>query len=157
MKRYIYIFWVSFEQSKTTFLCVLPFFQNCVGWTCSVFGHIISVPLLNMPHAAPSFPFFPLWQQTQHHRERGAADVMFKGGTEIKGFMCLLSFFEIGFRIRRKSWIRWGKNPNLKKNGTVYTLDTVIIYESYVNWLKVAGFKEGVLISELAYQSFSCP
>ena len=28
------------------------------------------VPLLNMTHAAPSFPFFPLWQQTQHHRER---------------------------------------------------------------------------------------
>ena len=31
---------------------------------------IISVPLLNMTHAAPSFSFFPLWQQTQHHRER---------------------------------------------------------------------------------------
>ena len=31
---------------------------------------LISVPLLNMTHAAPSFPFFPLWQQTQHHRER---------------------------------------------------------------------------------------
>ena len=31
---------------------------------------VIFVPLLNMTHAAPSFPFFPLWQQTQHHRER---------------------------------------------------------------------------------------
>ena len=50
-----------------------------------------------------------------------------------------------------------GQNSQFQKNGTVHTLDTVIIYESYVNWLKVEGFKEGVLISELAYQSFSCP
>ena len=32
--------------------------------------NISFIPLLNMTHAAPSFPFFPLWQQTQHHRER---------------------------------------------------------------------------------------
>ena len=31
---------------------------------------IIFVSLSNMTHAAPSFRFFPLWQHTQHHRER---------------------------------------------------------------------------------------
>ena len=44
--------------------------------------HIKLVPLLNMTHAAPSFPFF-LSDNKLNTTERGAADVMFKRGTEI--------------------------------------------------------------------------
>ena len=40
------------------------------------------VPLSNMTHAAPSFPSF-LCDNKLNTAERGAADVMFKRGTEI--------------------------------------------------------------------------
>ena len=43
---------------------------------------VIFVPLLNMTHAAPSFPSF-LCDNKLNTTERGAADVMFKKGTEI--------------------------------------------------------------------------
>ena len=45
---------------------------------------VISVPLSNMTHAAPSFPFFPLWQQTQHHRERRSGCHIWNGYRDYK-------------------------------------------------------------------------
>ena len=39
--------------------------------------------LSNMASAAPSFPFFPFSIQSQHHRERGAAEVIFERVTQI--------------------------------------------------------------------------
>ena len=75
--------------AKVFFFVITSIF-NFPNWNlrikilCNSF--VIFVTLSNMTSATPSFPFFPLWEQTQHHRERGGGGHIWKGYSDYKGY-----------------------------------------------------------------------
>ena len=63
------------------------------------------ISLLNMTHNAPSFLFFPLWQQTQHHSERRSGCYVSKGYRDYKLFWSPRSINPYGYI--SEPWVGW--------------------------------------------------
>ena len=60
---------------------------------------VISISLSNMTSAALAFPFFPLWKQTQHHRERRSVGHVSMGYRD-----STLSYLKLGLDSLQKNW-----------------------------------------------------